>query len=171
MKSKKLTTLALTGALALGGLGIGSMADLPGLSAITTEAAERMNVDSAKINVVAPVLNAVNVEGWAQSEQQELNDLYTQHNARFTIQNSSGVIVKTGSLNKWGARSDFGLGYAFNFSNDTNISLAGLPKNNSHYRIKMTIPMADGTLTDANFSAMSKAFTYTADGSVINIRD
>jgi hypothetical protein len=169
MKARKLTTLALTGALALGGLGIGSMADLPipGMSATQADAAGDIGeVITANSGVNFNTLNAIGT--WSDIEVDPVSTWFDGA-PRFIIKNSVGTVVKTGSMNAvTGADTQSGT-FVWQ-TGTTNISLAGLPKNNNHYRIEFTWQANNGVINSAMFPNLTKAFTYNADGTVTNIR-
>jgi hypothetical protein len=170
MKARKLTTLALTGALALGGLGIGSMADLPipGLQATQADAADSMSkVYWANSAVYHYSLNAIST---ASEIEAAPSGTWFDGQPRFVIKNSVGTVVKSGSMNSPSGEVNMD-GNFFWSTTTTNISLAGLPKNGNHYRIEFTWQATDGLISPVQFPALTKAFTYNADGSVTNIRN
>ena len=175
---KKFTKISLACALILGGLGIGSMADLPipGLQSKSADAATMEDVNFTEGNTAeSRFSSAVLVYIAVKGNNVGLSDFAIQHNARYTIKNSTGTIVKTGSLNAFevfhSAANDY------DFYSLTNVSLAGLPKNASHYRLDILLPVENGTFTGLNTGHFTKktgystAFTYNADGSVTNFRD
>lgn len=176
---KKSIKITLAGALILGGLGIGSMADLPipGLQSKSADAAKMKDViftegDISESSLSSAVLVYIAVSG----NNVGLSDFSTQHNARYTIKNSTGIIVKTGSVNTFEVLGPNGA-TDYNFNSLTNVSLTGLPKNARHYRLDILLPVEDGTFTGLNAghftrkTGYSTAFTYNADYSVTNFRD
>lgn len=176
---KKFTKITLACALILGGLGIGFLADLPipGLQSKSADAATMKDVIFTEGDVSESRLSsAVLVYNAVSGNNVGLSDFSTQHNARFTIKNSTGTIVKTGSLNAFKVLGSNGAN-EYNFNSLTNVSLTGLPKNTSHYRLDILLPVEDGTFTGLNTghftrkTGYSSAFTYNADDSVTNFRD
>ncbi|PUB12641.1 hypothetical protein [Paenisporosarcina sp. OV554] len=170
MIKKKLTSVALTGALALGGLGIGSMADLPSVPGMGSQQAEAsgynsvLEVIAASSSVTYKTKDAISTTNTLETTP---DGAFGDSNPRWIIKNSTGTVVKSGAMNG----VDWEL-YGTTFTaKETNISLAGLPKNTSHYRIEFTWTAFDGTVTSAQWPGLTKAFTYNADGSITNIRN
>ena len=167
---KKITTLALTGALALGALGIGSMSDLPfpGMQAQEASAAgtHSKTVTGAKAMIYG---NPNAIRTWSDIYTTDAGE-FSNGEPRWLIKNSVGTVVKSGSMS--GQEPSYGLypGRAWS-TKETNISLAGLPNNGSHYRIDFTWKAADKLITKTHYPELTKAFTFNLDGTVTNIRD
>lgn len=175
MIKKKLTSVALTGVLALGGLGIGSMADLPSVPGMSSHSAEASgensiyHVSTASGYVSYKAKDAIST--YSTLEVFDVDGWFSQSQVRFIIKNSTGVVVKSGAMN---AFADIGQDESHPLkwqTKETNISLVGLPKNGNHYRVEFTWSAFDGTVTSAMFPGLTKAFTYNADGSITNIRN
>lgn len=171
MKSNKLTKWLLTGALALGGLGIGSMADLPiGMEAEKAEAAVLSDIWWMGADYSNNSLNALTVDLETYGWEAGYADFQYKHNARFTIKNSVGTIVKTGSFNMWTQVAPTEE-VPWRFLSKTNISLSGLPKNASQYRIDVSVPLDDVNMNQNHRTSFSRGFQYNADGTLTNFRD
>jgi hypothetical protein len=172
---KKITTLALTGALALGALGIGSMSDLPvpGMQAEQASANGYLNdVYFAGSNIYATTLNALGTQSWIVHKADGSANVWDDaaSNPRFIIKNSVGTVVKVGSMSAVTGGSPNPEDGNMEYGTVTNISLAGLPKNTNHYRIYFTWTAKDGTVDYVENYDLTKAFTYMPDGSITNIR-
>ncbi|WP_203364695.1 hypothetical protein [Bacillus sp. REN10] len=94
-----------------------------------------------------------------------IEDFDRKHNPLFSIHNTSGTIVQRGSLNMWGS---FDYDSFLLIDSQTNINLSALPP--GHYRIKVTIPMDDGSLTHVDNSDLTQAFTIQPDRSIVDFR-
>jgi hypothetical protein len=159
---KKITTIALTGALALGALGIGSMSDLPipGMKAEQASAAVMADIQSYGSTYMSPSTNVLRVEPWIELTFPYNDDFYVKHKPSFNIKNSVGTVVKSGGLNQWvvatsGQEAVESL---------TNISLSTLPA--GHYRVSFSIPLDDRTLTSADNVFLTQHFYKDAGGNL-----
>lgn len=163
---KKITTLALTGALALGALGIGSMSDLPIRGMQAQEASAAGTHSNTVTWAFAQIYNSPNaISTWSDIRTTDAGE-FSNGESRWIIKNSVGTVVKTGSMSGQEPSYELFPGRAWSA-----ISLAGLPNNSSHYRIDFTWKAADKLITKTQYPGLSKAFTYNKDGSVTNIRN
>jgi hypothetical protein len=138
------------------------------MKASQADAAVMSDVANIGAYIYSSTPNAISVTNEINGDNAGMADFRNGYNARFSIKNSVGTVVKTGSLNNWIEQNEEI--YNFYFRSNTNISLAGLPKNTSHYRIDITLPLDNGTYNSTNASGYTAGFTYNADGSVTNVR-
>ncbi|WP_203364696.1 hypothetical protein [Bacillus sp. REN10] len=101
------------------------------------------------------------------SDYRIIEDFTKKHNPLFSIHNTSGTIVQRGSLNMW-MKKPYGNYNDIEFESFTNINLSALSP--GHYRIKVTIPMDDGSLTHVDNSDLTQAFTIQPDRSIVDFR-
>ncbi|WP_338751100.1 hypothetical protein [Bacillus sp. FJAT-52991] len=76
-------------------------------------------------------------------------------------------MVQRGSLNQWYEVDDL-TDFWGEYDSLTNISVASLPA--GHYRIKVTVPMDDGSVTSADYAQLTQAFTIKSDRTIVDIR-
>lgn len=86
--------------------------------------------------------------------------LQNQFSPRFTIQNSSGTIVKSGTLNGW-IRSEEYYNKTFMYRSSTNISTAGLTP--GHYRVKILMNVDGISYTSEEYPVLTNHFYVNAD--------
>ncbi|WP_100331860.1 hypothetical protein [Bacillus xiapuensis] len=162
-KVSKFGKTVLASAIALGGLGVIQTVDPLKANAnvmsdvnegiLTTYSSAAKNVFTAKV--------------MASSMGNRLTDFKTRHTPTFTIHNTAGMTVQRGSLNQWYEVDEVPM-YWGEYDTVTNISVAALPA--GHYRIKINIPMDDGSFTPVNEPELTQAFTIQPDRSIVNIR-
>lgn len=160
MKSQKFGKIALAASIALGGTFAYSQ-----LNAQTVEASSIEGVWESNGYYSSPskdVLRAKLVY-WAEDETGTPN-----RNPRFTIKNTSGKIVHSGSLNSFRVTSktpDF-----IDYESLTNISTSSLPA--GKYRINLTIVMDDGTIDVAGGkNTLTQHFEILPNRTITNFAD
>ncbi|MGX2959508.1 hypothetical protein JNUCC23_09595 [Peribacillus sp. JNUCC 23] len=165
MKIKKLRNLSkitLAGAIALSGLSILQLSEVPGF---------KVESASAAFEDISSVTGT-----YSSSGKDSLKSVFTVTGSselgfisqRFTLQNSVGTIVKTGSLNSFIVNGY--TGGDTSFQSVTNISTAGLPA--GHYRINLTAHVDDNrtVLDSSQFSTLTGAFTIDSSRNLVNFR-
>ncbi|WNS79632.1 DUF5065 family protein [Domibacillus sp. DTU_2020_1001157_1_SI_ALB_TIR_016] len=162
----KLGKLAITGALALGGLGAAETL-LPKGAQHTASAATISEVQgNLSAQYASYAKNSLSVYmdvlGEKPADDNDFAKAFeTKHRATFYITNSKGFAVHSGSLNKWVKipQKKDRIRY---FESLTNISTSKLPA--GHYRVYVQVPLDDSPLTSFHEPMLTRHFYKDAAG-------
>ncbi len=162
----KLGKLAITGALALGGLS-SAEALLPKKAQNTASAA---TISEVQGNFTAKYASYsknslqvwMDVTGEQPADDNDFAKAFeTRHHPIFNITNSKGYVVHNGSLNGWVKQPTMDNAIRY-FVTATNISTSKLPA--GHYRIRVQIPLDDGAWTSYREPMLTRHFYKDAAG-------
>lgn len=146
---RKLIFVLLTLVLALTSLAIVS----PVNAATTSSSVRTLEYITAEYS--ASGIDSLYVSPLLGGNSQSVLDLYSQYTPRFSIQNSAGTIVKTGSLNHWQRSEEYDY-YDFMFRSRTNLSTAGLPA--GHYRVNILLNVHGTSYSPSSYPALTQHF-------------
>lgn len=157
----KVGKFVLTGALALGGIGAIDLFQ-PQETQHSASAATLSAVDEVDNIFYSYDPNVLKVSTEVLGNSSSMTDFETKHTATFTIQNSSGVTVQRGTLNRWQRQAM--IDYNHEYRQLTNISTSSLTP--GHYRITVSIPMDDGFITSATTPSLTNHFYKDTTGNL-----
>lgn len=107
--------------------------------------------------------NAANTLTTKLSFFAETSDGFPTVNPRFEIKDTSGSVVKSGSLNFYNKTTEQG---AYKFTSLTNINVSSLAP--GKYRINLSIPMSDGVVTSSYEASLTQHFEILSNRTVTN---
>ena len=164
-KSRKTAKVLLATSLALGG-GVITESFLPSQEASAAYKSHVQDVAAYYASEAPNAFRAVVTVGGSAENMDDFNNS-ERHKATYTIQNSSGQIVKSGTLNAW-QYVEYPNYNPFEFKSNTNMSVSTLAP--GYYRIKISIAVDDGAITSVNDSDLTQAFTLNSNRSITDIR-